>query len=314
MRGVTSTGLLSSAVFLLVTLVSDRQWLGSVGVGGRNTRPAKRKCQSAWNATHPEARYVLSNPVFTGAGGQVEDGWGRRVWLFRGLETHWQNLLLWGSSTQGLVLSCSLLVNLRIGVSGWATGDSDPSSAGSSSGVLDWGCSQKSVTSCEWLFQIILISFLLSFHHTVWLESVLILFVSSHHLEPGVSVVFLAVHRNPASCVLTLLQALWDSRAADPSPVPCCMMVTSWSVMASLPRWFSVFEVCAHVLYRIKHLGLLALSSFFHPGSDLNKKCRQEHLKGFVGWFLKLPPAIRMKPVFTTKVTSTNLWVFVQTV
>lgn len=149
------------------------------------------------------------------------------------------------------------------------------------------GLQSESVTSCEWLFQIILISFLLPSHHTVWLESVLILCVSSHHLEPGVSVVFLAVHRNPASCVLTLLQALWDSRAADPSPVPCCMMVTSWSVMASLPHWFSVFEVCAYVLYRIKHLGLLGLSSFFQPDSDLNKQCRQEHLVGFVGWFLK---------------------------
>lgn len=79
MRRVTSTGLLSSAVFLLVTLVSDRQWLGSVGVGGRNTRLAERTCQSAWNVTHPEARYILPNPVFTIAGGQVEDGWGRRV-------------------------------------------------------------------------------------------------------------------------------------------------------------------------------------------------------------------------------------------
>lgn len=150
-----------------------------------------------------------------------------------------------GSSTQGLVLSCSLLVNLRIGIYQAGPLETPTPAAGLSSGVLDWGCSQKSVTSCEWLFQIILISFLLSFHHTVWLESVLILFVSSHHLEPGVSVVFLAVHRNPASCVLTLLQALWDSRAADLSPVPCCMMVTSWSVMASLPCWFSVFEVCA---------------------------------------------------------------------
>lgn len=137
MRRVTSTGLLSSAVFLLVTLVSDRQWLGSVGVGGGNTRPAERKRQSAWNATILRPGTTL-NPVFTVAGGQVEMGGEEGVIVFRGLETHLQNLLLWGSSTQGLVLSCSLLVNLRIGVSGWATGDSDPSSAGSSSGVLDW--------------------------------------------------------------------------------------------------------------------------------------------------------------------------------
>lgn len=47
--------------------------------------------------------------------------------MFRGLETRTE-LVTVGSSAQGLVLSCSLLVNLRIGISGWATGDSDPSS------------------------------------------------------------------------------------------------------------------------------------------------------------------------------------------
>lgn len=135
---------------------------------------------------------------------------------------------------------------------------SDPSDTGLPSDV---GCSHKSVTSWEMLVSDHIDLFPFVSHRMVWLESVLILRVSSHRLEPSISVVFLAVHRNPASCVLTLLQALWDSRAADPSPVPCCMMVTSWSVMAFLPHWFSVFEVCAYVLYRIKHLDLLGLLS-----------------------------------------------------
>lgn len=92
MRRVTSTGLLSSAVFLLVTLVSDRQWLGSVGVGGRNTRLAERTCQSAWNVTHTYSQTQYSP--------QQVDRWkmgggGGCVTVFRGLETHLQNLLLW---------------------------------------------------------------------------------------------------------------------------------------------------------------------------------------------------------------------------
>lgn len=54
----------------------------------------------------------------------MADGWGRRgVAVLRNLETHLQNLLLLGKSTQGLVLSYSLLVNLRIGMSQRAPGD-----------------------------------------------------------------------------------------------------------------------------------------------------------------------------------------------
>lgn len=43
----------------------------------------------------------------------MEDGWGRRLWAeFRGLQIQ-----------LGLVLSCSLLVNLKNGMSEWATRD-----------------------------------------------------------------------------------------------------------------------------------------------------------------------------------------------
>lgn len=46
----------------------------------------------------------------------MEDGWGRRLGAeFRGLQTH-----------LGLVHSCFLLVNLRLGMSDWATGDFRP--------------------------------------------------------------------------------------------------------------------------------------------------------------------------------------------
>lgn len=64
--------------------------------------------------------------------------------------------------------------------------------------------------------------------------------------------------------------------------------------MASLPHWFSVFEVCAYVLYRIKHLGLLGLSSFLQPDSDLNK-CRQGALTGFCRLVFEVPPVMKMK-------------------
>lgn len=43
----------------------------------------------------------------------MEDGWGKRLWAeFRALQTH-----------LGLVLSCSLLLNLKNGMSEWATRD-----------------------------------------------------------------------------------------------------------------------------------------------------------------------------------------------
>lgn len=155
MRRVTSTGLLSSAVFLLVTLVSDRQWLGSVGVGGRNTRPAERKC-----------RVLGMSPVLRpGTHSQTQcspSGQGRRVCGCLGAWRHIYRTCYCGQfrTRPGPQL---LLADKP---QDWPLETPTPA-AGLSSGVLDWGCSQKSVTSCEWLFQIILISFLLSFHHTV---------------------------------------------------------------------------------------------------------------------------------------------------
>lgn len=148
-----------------------------------------------------------------------------------------------------------------------------------------WGV-VTSVTSWELLVSDHIDLFPFVSHRMVWLESVLILCVSSHRLEPGISVVFLAVHRNPASCVLTLLQALWDSRAADPSPVPCCMMVTSWSVMASLPPLiFCVWSMCICALQN-KTSGFTWFAVLIPAGLVFFKqKVGREHFQGFAGCF-----------------------------